>query len=95
MATIERRTGKDGQTVYRVKVRRKGAPLQTATFPKLTDARKWGQMTEGAVLEGRYLKTAEAKWHTLAELIQGRRSQLVTTTLKNHISFLYQFYEKD
>jgi len=69
MATIEQRTTQDGQTVYRVKVRRKGAPLQTATFSKRSEARKWAQMTEGAVLEGRYLKTAEAKRHTLADLI--------------------------
>jgi integrase len=69
MATIERRTGKDGQLVYRVKVSRKGAPLQTATFSKLSEARKWAQIAEGAVLEGRYLKTAEAKRHTLADLI--------------------------
>jgi integrase len=69
MATIEQRTTRDGQTVYRVKVRRKGAPLQTATFSKRSEARKWAQMTEGAVLEGRYLKTAEAKRHTLADLI--------------------------
>lgn len=32
MATIEQRRGKNGQPVYRVKVRRKGAPLLTATF---------------------------------------------------------------
>src|SRR5262245_19741426 len=69
MATIEQRTTRDGQTVYRVKVRRKGAPLQTATFSKRSEARKWEQMTEGAVLEGWYLKTAEAKRHTLADLI--------------------------
>src|SRR6266699_2358183 len=69
MATIEQRTGKDGQLVYRVKVRRKGAPPLTATFHRLTDARKWAQVTEGAVLEGRHFKTAEAKRRTLAELI--------------------------
>jgi len=69
MATIEQRTGKDGQRVYRVKVRRKGAPPLTGTFSKLSDARKWAQVTEGAVLEGRHFKTAEAKRHTLADLI--------------------------
>lgn len=69
MATIEQRTGKDGQQVYRVKVRRKGAPPLTGTFSKLSDARKWAQVTEGAVLEGQHFKTAEAKRHTLAELV--------------------------
>src|SRR6266568_1035544 len=69
MATIERRTGKDGQLVYRVKVRRKGQLPQTATFSKLSEARKWAQITEGAVVEGRHFKTTEAKRHTLADLI--------------------------
>src|SRR5262249_32766131 len=34
MATIEQRTTREGQTVYRVKVRRKGTPLQTATLAR-------------------------------------------------------------
>lgn len=69
MATIEQRTTEDGKIVYRVKVRRKGAPPQTATFHRLTDAKKWAHVTEGAVIEGRHFKTAEAKRHTLADLI--------------------------
>ena len=67
MATIERRTSKEGHIVYRVKVRRRGTPLQTATFSKISDARKWAQMTEGAVLEGRHFKPVEAKRHTLGD----------------------------
>lgn len=69
MATIEQRTGKDGQHVYRVKVRRKGAAPLSATFSKLTEARKWVQVTEAAIVEGRHFKTTEAKRHTLAEAI--------------------------
>ena len=69
MATIEQRSTQDGKPIYRVKVRRKGAPQLTATFLRLTDTKKWAQVTEGAVLEGRHFKTAEAKRHTLADLI--------------------------
>ncbi len=69
MATIEQRTGKDGQLVYRVKVRRKGQQAQTATFVRLSDAKKWAQVTEDAILEGRHFKTAEAKRRTVSELI--------------------------
>lgn len=69
MATIEHRTRQDGKQVYRAKIRRKGALPLTATFQRLTDAKKWIQITEGAVLEGRHFKTAEAKRHTLAEMI--------------------------
>ena len=69
MATIEQRTGKDGQPVYRVKVRRKGQPAQTATFLKLAEARKWAQVTEGAVLAGRHCGPRDAKKRTLADLV--------------------------
>ena len=41
----------------------------SATFTTLSDARKWVQVTEAAIIEGRHFKTAEAKRHTLAELI--------------------------
>ena len=50
MATIVQRTSKNGQTSYRAQVRRKGAPPLSATFTKLSDARKWVQTTEAAIL---------------------------------------------
>ena len=58
MATIIRRPGKDGQTSYHVQVRRTGAPPRSATFTKLSDARKWVQVTEAAIFEGRHLPTS-------------------------------------
>jgi integrase len=70
MATIVRRPGKHGQQVYRAQVRRRGAPPLSATFAKLSDARKWVQVAEAAILEGRHFKTAEAKRHTVADLIE-------------------------
>ena len=69
MATIEKRETQDGKTSYRVKVRLKGYPVQTATFTRLTDAKKWVQDTESAIREGRHFKTTEAKRHTLGELV--------------------------
>jgi integrase len=69
MATIEKRETEGGKTSYRVKVRLKGYPAQTATFNRLTDAKKWIQDTESAIREGRHFKTTEAKRHTLGELI--------------------------
>ncbi len=68
MASIRKRTRKDGTTSYMVEVRLKGFPPQTATFKRLTDAKKWGQDTESAIREGRYFKTAEARKHTFGEL---------------------------
>ncbi len=70
MATIDQRIGSDGQTVYRVRVRRKGYTTQTATFSKLSEARRWGQITEGAVLDSRHFSVPEAKRHTLTDVIE-------------------------
>ncbi len=69
MASIEKRKLDDGSTSYRVKIRLKGYPSQSASFKRLTDAKKWAQSTESAIREGRHFKTAEAKRHTLGELI--------------------------
>ena len=69
MANIETRTSNDGETSYRVKVRLKGFPAQSATFERKSDAKKWAQDTESAIREGRHFKTSEAKRHTLSELI--------------------------
>src|SRR2546429_9181891 len=77
MATIVRRTGKNGQVNYRAQVRRRGAPPLSAIFTKLADARKWVQVTEAAFFEGRHFKTTEAKRHTLVDLIDRYRSDVL------------------
>ena len=69
MAYIQKREAQDGKSRYRVQIRKKGYPIQTATFPRLTDARKWARDTESAIDDGRYFKTSEAKRHTLSELV--------------------------
>ncbi|MDS4040831.1 MAG: site-specific integrase [Candidatus Competibacter sp.] len=69
MATFDKHTANDGKVTHRVRIRMKGFPLQTASFDRLTDARRWAQQTEAAIREGRYFKTREAQRHTLAELI--------------------------
>lgn len=68
MANIEKRETEQG-TAYRVKVRLKGHPVQTATFERLTDARRWAQQTEAAIREGRHFIGAEAKRTTLSDAI--------------------------
>jgi integrase len=70
MATIEKRVSKvDGSAQYRVRVRLRGFPPQTASFKRLTDAKKWVQQTEAAIREGRHFKTVESRKHTLQEAI--------------------------
>lgn len=83
MANIEKRTSENGKTSYRVKVRLKGCPVQTATFERLTDAKKWVQDTESAIRENRHFKTAEAKRHTLAELMDRYIKDVMPTKPKN------------
>jgi len=69
MANFEKRITKEGKTVVRVRVRLKGFPVETATFSRLTDAKRWASKIETDIREGRHFKTTEAKRHTLAELI--------------------------
>lgn len=69
MARIKTRTVSDGTLRYTAEIRLKGNAPQTATFKRLTDARKWIQNTESAIREGRHFKTSEAKKHTLSDAI--------------------------
>lgn len=68
MASIRKYSGKKGVT-YRVEVRLKGFPAQSATFRRLTDARRYEQQTEAAIREGRYFKTAKSRKHTFGQMI--------------------------
>jgi integrase len=82
MATIKNRTAKDGTARYTAEVRLKGYPAQTATFKRLTDAKKWVQDTESAIREGRHFKTAEAKKHTFADLANRYIKEILPTKPK-------------
>lgn len=77
MATIEKRTSSDGKISFRVKVRLKGYPTQSATFERLTDAKRWVQDTESAIREGRHFKTSAAKKHTAKELIERYEKEIL------------------
>jgi integrase len=70
MATIETRQTPDGKTSYRVKIRIRGFPSQSATFERKTDAKNWASQTETAMREGRHFKTTQAKKYTVADLIK-------------------------
>ena len=65
MATIQKRK-RSSEIRYRVQVRIKGYPAQSATFTKRSDAKRWGQQTEAAIREGRYFKNTK---HTMGETI--------------------------
>jgi hypothetical protein len=44
-------------------------PSESATFERKTDAKEWAKQTEASMRQGRHFKTAEAKKHTVGELI--------------------------
>jgi integrase len=69
VATIEERNTKNGETRYRVLLRLRGTPPQSATFRRKRDAKAWALQTESAIREGRHFKTRESKRHTLADLV--------------------------
>jgi len=85
VANIEKRTSDTGKTSYRVKVRLRGYPAQSATFERLTDAKKWAQDTESAIRNGRHFKHSEAKRHTLAEMIDRYQKTVLPFKSKSSI----------
>lgn len=66
MATIQKRTSKEGQTSYRVQVRLKGFLPESASFERLTDAKAWAQKTEADMRAGRHF--GSSRRHTFNEL---------------------------
>ncbi len=77
MAAIDTYTTQDGRTTYRVRVKRKDYPPQVATFQKLSDAKKWAQITETAILEGGNFPTTEARRHSVSDMIARYRSDVL------------------
>src|SRR5262249_5120466 len=77
MATIDKRITQDGTVAYRVRVRRKGYLQQVASFTKLSDAKKWAQMMEGSIIQGRHFPTTEAKRHTISDLLERYRNDVL------------------
>ena len=80
MATIIKRTDNaTGAVRYQVKIRIKGAPAQSVTFERLTDAKRWATQTEAAIREGRHFATTEAKRHTAGDLLTWYAREVLPT----------------
>ena len=92
MATIEKRTTNSAIS-YRAKVRLKGYPTQSATFVRLTDAKKWVQDTESAIREGRHFKTSESKKHTVKELVERYIKEILPQKPKSTIDQKTEYYQ--
>lgn len=83
MAYIQKREKQNGKHHYRVQVRLKGFPTQSATFERKTDANKWAMQTESAIREGRHFATVESKKHTLAKAIDRYIKEILPTKPKS------------
>ena len=69
MASFMERKTRDNKIRYTAIVRIKGYPKQSATFSRKTDAKLWAQQIESSIRDGKYFSQAEAKKHTLDDLV--------------------------
>jgi integrase len=90
MGNIQKRTNSSGKNSYRVLIRLKGHPQQSATFERITDAKKWEQDTESAIREGRYFKQSEARKRTLSELVTRYKETILPNKPKSAYEQSYQ-----
>jgi integrase len=77
MAQIQERVGRGGRRAWRVRVRLKGRPEQTASFARKTDALLWAQRVEADIRAGRHFPGSQARRRTLAELIERYRKEVL------------------
>ncbi len=68
MANIQKRATAHG-TRYRVQIRLRGFPAETATFRRLSDAKEWAQKIEAAMREGRHFPERASRKRTLGDLV--------------------------
>lgn len=66
MANIQKRFGNDGRASFRVQIRLKGFPPESASFERLTDAKEWTKKTEAEMKAGRHF--GASKRHTFNDL---------------------------
>jgi integrase len=76
MASIQKRPGRGGRLRYRVQIRLRGGG-RSATFPTWQAARQWATITEGTLRTQHVEPTREALYHTLGELLERYRRQVL------------------
>lgn len=68
MGTIVERKATDGTPRYQAKVRLRGAPAESRTFKKLSDARAWMKVVEGDMTTGTHIKATIARRTLFSDL---------------------------
>src|SRR5260370_23965395 len=76
MASIQKRPGRGGGRGSRVQIRLRGE-VRSATFPTLQEARQWAVVMEGTLRTHRVAPTREALYHTLGELLERYRREVL------------------
>jgi len=79
MATIRERKDAQGNKSYDVQIRLRGFPPQTRTFNSKTLAKQWAAQVETDLRAGRYLQRIEAERHTVHEMIDRYRREVLLT----------------
>jgi len=76
MATITRRDDRPTDHRWQAKIRRKGFPPQSRSFPTRAEAEAWAVSVESAMLRGQFLDTTTARETTLGELMGRYRREV-------------------
>lgn len=79
MATIRERKDAQGNKSYHVQIRLRGFPPQTRTFDSKTVAKQWAAQVETDLRAGRYMQRIEAERHTVHEMIDRYRKEVLLT----------------
>jgi integrase len=77
MASIRERVSADGKKSYHVQVRVRTFPPQTKSFDRLAAAKQWASLVETELRSGRYLPRVEAARHTVQDLIDKYRTEVL------------------
>ncbi len=81
MATLVKRVDSEGNVSWQVRIRRRGAPAISKTFPRKADAQAWADKTETALRSGELVGT-DADHMTLGEALD-RYAREVTPLKKS------------
>lgn len=70
MAYIQKRVHSSGVVTYRARIRMKGAPEMSESFPSKRKAMEWASRMESEIRNGRYFGNEEHKERTFGEFIE-------------------------
>jgi integrase len=79
MATFIRNTDKSGNPTWQVKVRRKGFPSRTKTFPTKAQAQEWARRIEGDMDTAKHPTNNHAERIALADILIRYRDEVAPT----------------